>query len=173
MGTGQGSNFQVRLTLNANALLLDRATDTLSHSSEYSTGASIGRVNREVTGMALEITETLSGPVTVLALKGRITLGDGTQVLRNRVTLALDNAKWHKERWDWSLCLVLDLAQVDFMDSAGLGALVGIYATARHHEAKMKLANLTKMLQEQLIITKLSTVFEVYNSVEEAKASCG
>jgi anti-sigma B factor antagonist len=172
MGTGQGSNFQVRLTVNANVVLLDRANDTLSHSSEYSTGASISRLC-EVTGMALEITETLSGPVTVLALKGRITLGDGTQVLRNRVTLALENAKWHKERWDWSLCLILDLAQVDFMDSAGLGALVGIYATARHHEAKMKLANLTKMLQEQLIITKLSTVFEVYNSVEEAKVSCG
>ena len=123
--------------------------------------------------MALEITETLSGPITVLALRGRITLGDGTQVLRNRVTLALDNAKWQKERWGWNLCLILDLAQVDFMDSAGLGALVGIYATARHQEAKMRLANLTKMLQEQLVITKLSTVFEVYNSVEEAKASCG
>lgn len=123
--------------------------------------------------MALEITETLSGPVTVLALKGRITLGEGTQVLRNRVTLALDNANWQKERWGWSLCLILDLAQVDFMDSAGLGVLVGLYATARHRDAKMKLANLTKMLQEQLIITKLSTVFEVYSSVEEAKTSCG
>ena len=123
--------------------------------------------------MALEIIETLSGPVTVLAQKGRITLGEATQALRNRVTLALDHAKWHKERWGWSLCLILDLAQVDFMDSAGLGALVGVYATARHHEAQMKLANLTKLLQEQLIITKLSPVFEVYNSVEEAKASCG
>jgi anti-sigma B factor antagonist len=123
--------------------------------------------------VALEITETLSGPVTVLALKGRITLGEGTQILRNRVTLALDNANWQKERWGWSLCLILDMAQVDFMDSAGLGVLVGLFATARHREAKMKLANLTKMLQEQLIITKLSTVFEVYNSVEEAKASCG
>jgi anti-sigma B factor antagonist len=65
------------------------------------------------------------------------------------------------------------MAQVDFMDSAGLGALVGVYTTARHHEARMKLANLTKLLQEQLIITKLSTVFEVYNSVEEAKGPCG
>ena|SRR5580698_9854712 len=109
----------------------------------------------------------------VLALKGRITLGDGTQALRNRVTLAFDNANWQKERWGWSLCLILDMAQVDFMDSAGLGVLVGLYAAARHREAKMKLANLTKMLQEQLIITKLATVFEVYNSVEEAKASCG
>ena len=123
--------------------------------------------------MALEISETLSGPVTVLALKGRITLGDGTAEFRNRVTLVLNNAKWHKERWGWTLCLILDMAQVDFMDSAGLGVLVSVYATARHQEARIRLANLTKLLQEQLIITKLATVFEVYNSVEEAKASCG
>ncbi|HEY6293959.1 MAG TPA: STAS domain-containing protein [Terriglobia bacterium] len=122
--------------------------------------------------MAIEITETLAGPVTVLALKGRITLGEGTQEFRNRITLALDDAKWRKERWGWNLCLILDMAQLEFMDSAGLGVLVGVYASAQHQNAAIKLANLTKMLQDLLIITKLSTVFEVYSSVEEAKASC-
>lgn len=123
--------------------------------------------------MAIEITENLSGPVTVLALKGRITLGEATAQFRNRITLVLEHAKWFREKWGWSLCLVLDMAQVEFVDSAGLGVLVGAYATARHQEARIKLANLTRMLHEQLIITKLSTVFDVYNSVEEAKASCG
>jgi len=122
--------------------------------------------------MAIEITEILSGPVTVLALKGRITLGEGTQEFRNRIKLALDNATWQKERWGWKFCLILDMAELEFMDSAGLGVLVGLYASARHQEAVIKLANLTKMLRDMLIITKLSTVFEVYSSVEEAKASC-
>ena len=123
--------------------------------------------------MAIEITENLSGPVTVLGLKGRITLGEGTARFRNRIALVLDNAKWFKERWGWSLCLILDMGGVEFVDSAGLGALVGAFASARHQEARIKLVNLTQLLREQLIITKISTVFEIYNSVEEAKASCG
>jgi anti-sigma B factor antagonist len=123
--------------------------------------------------MPIEITENLSGPVTVLAIKGRITLGEGTAQFRNRIALVLDNAKWFKERWGWSLCLILDMANVEFLDSAGLGALVGAFASARHQEARIKLANLTQVLRQQLVITKLSTVFEVYNSVDEAKTSCG
>jgi len=123
--------------------------------------------------MAIEIAELLTGPVTVLALKGRITLGDGTAKFRNRIALALDHANWYKERWGWDLCLVLDFSEVEFVDSAGLGALVAAYASARHHGARIKLANLTRMLHEQLVITKLSTVFEVYNSLDEAKQSCG
>ena len=123
--------------------------------------------------MAIEITENLSGPVTVLAIKGRVTLGEETAQFRNRIALVLDNAMWFKEKWGWSLCLILDMAGVEFVDSAGLGALVGAFASARHQEARIKLANLTQILREQLIITKLSTVFEVYNSVEEAKTSCG
>jgi anti-sigma B factor antagonist len=123
--------------------------------------------------MAIEITENLSGPVTVLAMKGRITLGDGTAQFRNRIALVLENAKWYKEKWGWSLCLILDLAGVEFVDSAGLGALVGAFASARHQEARIKLANLTRLLREQLVITKIATIFDVYNSVEEAKASCG
>jgi len=123
--------------------------------------------------MAIEIRENLSGPVTVLALRGRITLGEGTAQFRNRIALILDNAKWFKEKWGWSLCLILDMAGVEFVDSAGLGALVGAFASARHQEARIKLANLTQMLREQLIITKLSTVFDIYSGVEEAKASCG
>ena len=123
--------------------------------------------------MAIEITENLSGPVTVLGLKGRITLGEGTAQFRNRIALVLDNAKWYKEKWGWSLCLILDMAGVEFIDSAGLGALVGAFASARHQEARIKLANLTHLFREQLVITKIATIFDVYNSVEEAKASCG
>ena len=103
--------------------------------------------------MAVDITENLSGPVTVLAIKGRISLGEGTAQFRNRVALALDNAKWFKERWGWSLCLILDMAGVEFVDSAGLGALVGAFASARHQEARIKLANITQTLRNQLVIT--------------------
>ncbi len=109
----------------------------------------------------------------MLAMKGRITLGEGTAQFRNRIALVLDNAKWYKEKWGWSLCLIVDMAGVEFLDSAGLGALVAAFASARHQEARIKLANLTRLLREQLIITKIATIFEVYDSVEEAKASCG
>jgi anti-sigma B factor antagonist len=123
--------------------------------------------------MAIEIGEVMCGPVTALALKGRMTLGEATAMFRNRIALALNQAAWYKEKWGWDLCLVLDLAGVEFVDSAGLGALVAAYTSARHQGARIKMANLTKMLREQLIITKLSTVFEVYGSLEEAKSACG
>ena len=112
--------------------------------------------------MALQITEKDLAGITVLVLHGRVTLGEESNQLRSTIKDILAKGKTR---------LVLDLAEVSYIDSAGLGTLVAGYTTARNLGATMKLANLTKKFHEQLNITKLVTVFEVYGSVEEAAKS--
>jgi anti-sigma B factor antagonist len=112
--------------------------------------------------MALQMTERNVDGVTILAISGRITLGDASHEVRTKLKDLLAEGKTR---------LVLDLAEVGYIDSAGLGTLVAGYTSARAGGATMKLANLTKKLDEQLHITKLVTVFEVFNSVEEAVKS--
>ena len=112
--------------------------------------------------MALQISEKESSGVTVLSLSGRVTLGEESSQLRARLKDMLAAGKTR---------VVLDLADVSYIDSAGLGTLVAGYTSARSQGAGMKLANLTKKFDEQLHITKLVTVFEVYNSVAEAVKS--
>jgi anti-sigma B factor antagonist len=114
--------------------------------------------------MALEITEKESSGVTVLVLAGRVTLGEESSKLRTKLKDLLGEGKTR---------VVLDLAEVKYIDSAGLGTLVAGYTSARNQGASMKLANLTKKFDEQLHITKLVTVFEVYDSVEGAVKSFG
>ena len=112
--------------------------------------------------MALHIDEGETKGVTVLALSGRVTLGEESGQLRTKIKDLLAQGKKR---------LVLDLGDVSYIDSAGLGTLVAGYTSSQSQEASLKLANLTKKFREQLNITKLVTVFEVYNSVEEAVAS--
>src|SRR5271157_1439226 len=114
--------------------------------------------------MALQIVEKESGGVTILALSGRITLGEESNQLRSHIKEML--AEGAKR-------LVLDLGDVSYIDSAGLGTLVAGYTSSQSQGAMMKLANLTKRFREQLNITKLVTVFEVFNSVAEAVTSFG
>jgi len=114
--------------------------------------------------MALEIVEHDSDGVTILELSGRVTLGDASQQLRTALKEVLSRGKNH---------LVLDLANVGYIDSAGLGTLVAGYTSARNEGATIKLANLTRKFHEQLNITKLVTIFEVYNTVDEAVKSFG
>ena len=112
--------------------------------------------------MALQIIEKEINGVTVLELVGRVTLGEESNQLRTKIKDLL--AQGTKR-------LVLDLGNVSYIDSAGLGTLVAGYTSSQSQGAGMKLANLTKRFHEQLNITKLVTVFDVYNSVEEAIAS--
>jgi anti-sigma B factor antagonist len=112
--------------------------------------------------MALQIIEKETSGVTVLALSGRITLGDESNQLRTKIKDILGQGMKR---------LVLDLGNVSYIDSAGLGTLVAGYTSAQSQGASMKLANLTKRFREQLHITKLVTVFEVYDSVEGAVKS--
>lgn len=108
--------------------------------------------------MALHIVERHVGPVTVLELSGRITLGEENVQFRNKLKSLLTG----KPR------LVLDMANVNYVDSAGLATLVASFTSAADQGVRMVLANLTKRLEEQLSITKLVTVFEAFNSVEDA-----
>jgi anti-sigma B factor antagonist len=102
--------------------------------------------------------------VTVLQLAGRITLGEESNQLRTKLKDILSQGKTR---------LVLDLAEVSYIDSAGLGTLVAGFTSAQNQGANLKLANLTKRFSEQLHITKLVTVFDVFNSVKDAVKSFG
>ncbi len=114
--------------------------------------------------MALQFIEKHSGGVTVLELSGRVTLGDESSQLRAKINDLLAQGKKR---------LVLDLGNVSYIDSAGLGTLVAGYTSSQSQGASLKLANLTKKFSEQLNITKLVTVFEVYNDVASAVTSFG
>ena len=114
--------------------------------------------------MALEFSEKESNGVTVVTLSGRVTLGEESNRLRTKLKDLLGQGKTR---------LVLDLAELKYIDSAGLRTLVAGFTTARNQGASMKLANLTKKFDEQLHITKLVTVFDVYDSVEGAVKSFG
>ena len=112
--------------------------------------------------MALQITEKQMGGTTVLTLAGRVVLGDESNQLRQKIKTLVAAGKKR---------LVLDLGEVTYIDSAGLGTLVSGFTSSQSQGASMKLANLTKKFHEQLNITKLATVFDVYDSVDAALAS--
>ena len=114
--------------------------------------------------MALNIVEKDLGGVLVLQLMGRVTLGEESNQLRTKLKGVLADGKTR---------LVLDLAEVTYIDSAGLGTLVAGFTSAQNQGANLKLANLTKRFREQLHITKLVTVFDVYDSVDDAVKSYG
>jgi anti-sigma B factor antagonist len=109
--------------------------------------------------MALKITEREVDGVNVLALDGRIVLGDETIALREKVKGLL--AAGRKK-------LVLDLKNVTLIDSSGLGALVTAHSSAKSSGATLRLCNLGAHTNELLQITRLVTVFEVSNSEAEA-----
>jgi anti-sigma B factor antagonist len=112
--------------------------------------------------MALNVVEKEVKGVTVLQLNGRVTLGEESNQLRTKLKDLLSQGKTR---------LVLDLAEVTYIDSAGLGTLVAGFTSAQNQGASLKLANLTKRFHEQLNITKLVTVFDVYDNVENAVKS--
>jgi len=121
--------------------------------------------------MALQITLNDLGGIRVLVLKGRLKLGEESVEFRGKIKEALSDADWLQRKWGWKAQLIIDLGQVDYVDSAGLGALIAARASAMHQGAELKLANLTKSLRDQLTITKLVTVFDVFDSVDAAVKS--
>ena len=110
----------------------------------------------------MQIAERESGSVTVLDLSGRITLGEDGTLLKDKLQSLLHQGKKK---------LLLNLAQVSYVDSAGLGALVSAYTTVTREGGSLKLLNVTKKLQDLLSITKLLTVFETFDSEGEALKS--
>lgn len=110
----------------------------------------------------MQIEERAVGDVVVLDLKGRITLGEGDQLLKDKVNSLVNQG--HKR-------MVLNLAGVPYIDSAGLGEIVGSYTTVSRQGGSLKLLNLTKKITDLLAITKLLTVFETFDSEDEAVRS--
>ncbi|HEX5411542.1 MAG TPA: STAS domain-containing protein [Terriglobia bacterium] len=109
--------------------------------------------------MALHIVTKEMDGVTVLSLAGRVTLGDESGQLRNTIKQLLAQGKKR---------IVLDLADVSYIDSAGLGTLVAAYTSARNEGGEVRLAGVTKNFGELLNITKLVTIFSVYDNVPDA-----
>ena len=100
--------------------------------------------------------------VVIFDLSGRITIGEGTLILRDQIKRLLDAGDRK---------FLLNLADVDYIDSSGLGELVTSFTAVRNHDGQLKLLNLTRRVQDLLQITKLLTVFEVFNSETEALKS--
>jgi anti-sigma B factor antagonist len=118
--------------------------------------------------MAIEIQEKELRGIIVLEVSGRLVLGQESMDFRGKIKEVLDKSDWIKERWGWETRIVLDLGNLSFVDSAGLGALVTARTSAANRGAGIKLANLTRKMRDALTITKLVTVFDVYDSVEAA-----
>src|SRR5262245_53779686 len=110
----------------------------------------------------MDIRERAAGGVTVLDLSGKVVLGEGDVQIKERIKELLA---------DGQRKVLLNLGDVTYIDSAGLGALISSYAKARRDTGQMKLVNLTKRIQDLLAITKLITVFDTFDSEEEAIAS--
>jgi anti-sigma B factor antagonist len=111
---------------------------------------------------AMQIEERVVDGVTILDLKGKMTLGEGDELLKDKI-----NSLIQQDRKK----LLLNLEGVPYIDSAGLGEIVRTYTTVSRQGGKLKLLNLTKRIQDLLAITKLLTVFETYESEPDAVKS--
>ena len=110
----------------------------------------------------MQIEERIVNEVTILDLKGKITLGEGDEALKDKInSLILQNRKR----------ILLNLEDVPYIDSAGLGEIVRPYTTVSRQGGQLKLVNLTKRITDLLSITKLLTVFETFETEPEALKS--
>ena len=110
----------------------------------------------------MQIDERVVSGVTILDLKGKMTLGEGDELLKDKVNSLVNQG--HKK-------IVLNLADVPYIDSAGLGEIVRTYTTVSRQGGSLKLLNLTKRITDLLSITKLLTVFETFESENDAVRS--
>jgi anti-sigma B factor antagonist len=107
----------------------------------------------------LNINERQAGDVTVLDMAGKITIGEGSVALRSAIRRLLEEGKKK---------ILLNVAGVGYIDSSGIGELVSSYQAIGKEDGQLKLLNLTQKLRDLLVITKLLTVFDVYESEAEA-----
>jgi anti-sigma B factor antagonist len=112
--------------------------------------------------MALDIQEHDREGIAILELKGRIVVGPEASALREKVAALTAEGKNN---------LVLNMAQVDFVDSTGLGALVICATSLRKSGGNIKLVNLNRRNIELLVMTKLATVFEIFTDEQDAVSS--
>jgi anti-sigma B factor antagonist len=112
----------------------------------------------------MKIESRTIGDVRILDCSGKITLGEGTMSIRNAVRDVLQSGPKN---------IVLNLGDINYIDSSGVGELVSTYTTVVNSGGQLKLLNLTKKIRELLIITKLLTVFETHDDEKAALASFG
>jgi anti-sigma B factor antagonist len=110
----------------------------------------------------MQIGERKVGDVVLLDLKGKVTLGEGDEMLKDKINSLLNQG--HKK-------IVLNLAGVPYIDSAGLGEIVRTFTTVSRQGGSLKLLNLTKRISDLLAITKLLTVFETFDTETDAVQS--
>jgi anti-sigma B factor antagonist len=110
----------------------------------------------------LAIKDRQVGDVTILDLSGKITIGEGSVQLRETVRKLLDDGRKK---------LLLNLGDVSYVDSSGIGELVSSYTTTNNNGGQLKLLNQTKKIHDLLTITKLLTVFETFDNEDAAVAS--
>jgi anti-sigma B factor antagonist len=107
----------------------------------------------------LTINERQAGDVTVLDMSGRITIGEGSVALRTAIRRLLEEGKKK---------ILLNLGGVGYIDSSGIGELVSSFTAINKEQGQLKLLKLTQKLRDLLAITKLLTVFDVYDDEQEA-----
>jgi len=110
----------------------------------------------------LNLTERQAGDITILDMDGKVTIGEGSVALRTTIRRLLGEGKKK---------ILLNLGRVGYVDSSGIGELVSSYTAVNKEEGSLKLLNLTQKIQDLLAITKLLTVFDVYDSEADALSS--
>ncbi|HEV8158713.1 MAG: STAS domain-containing protein [Acidobacteria bacterium] len=110
----------------------------------------------------LNLTERQAGDITILDMDGKVTIGEGSVALRNTIRRLLGEGKKK---------IVLNLSGVGYVDSSGIGEFVSSFTAVNKEEGSLKLLNLTQKIQDLLAITKLLTVFDVYDSETDALSS--
>ena len=110
----------------------------------------------------MQIDERVVDDVTILDLKGKMTLGEGDELLKDKINSLASQG--HKK-------LVLNLEAVPYIDSAGLGEIVRTYTSISRQGGKLKLLNVSKRIYDLLVITKLVTIFDSYEDEAEAVRS--
>jgi anti-sigma B factor antagonist len=119
-------------------------------------------LSEEDCAVSIQVTTRQVGDVSVVDVVGRITLGEGASALRETIRGLV--AKDHKK-------VILNLGEVSYIDSSGIGELVSGFTTVTNHGGVLKLLGLTKRVQDLLQITKLYTVFDIYDSETSAVRS--
>ena len=107
----------------------------------------------------LDIKERQAGDVTILDMSGKVTIGEGSVALRSAIRRLLEEGKKK---------ILLNISGVGYIDSSGIGELVSSFTAINKEGGQLKLLNLTQKLQDLLAITKLLTVFDVYDSEADA-----
>jgi anti-sigma B factor antagonist len=114
--------------------------------------------------MSMKISTREVKDVSIIDLSGRLTMGEACAAIRDEI---------HDEIGHGTRKILLNLADVSYIDSAGLGELTAAFTSMKNRDGRLKLLNLTRRIHDLLQITKLYTVFDVYDDEKKAIASFG